>query len=511
MERDETGPRTIDPYHLLFRGGQFYLLGYAHEREALRVFRLSRIRGKVAYATKAEHDFRRPADFDPRAYANLAAWQFGEIAGTAEIRVAERITWLLERHFGRYGEIREVEGSGDRVFVTEYSNARQLVSWVLGLGENAEVIGPPELAAELQRRLALVVERHTKPPRGIEHDERDNGFVPINHNGNGNGDGAGRSDTAIRPERFARLVTLASILIQAGRAGNHLEMEEVCTRLQISDSELREDIGVLNVVNFGGGSYVLYAEIDEEAGTIEVDPEPYSDNFARPARLLPVEAKALVAAIDLIGEHLPQGSLASARTKIVAALGEDPMEQGLQVAHAGADDSGVSRVISKAIKTHTLLELDYYKENEDEYSVRRVEPYALMNGREGWYVATFDPAKNDVRHFRLDRIRRAELTEERFTPRPEVNPSADVDGWPRTGEVSASRIARVWISADRARWAREQRRVVGSWDDGSIAVELSFAGVEWLVREVLKEAGDAAVLDPPDARAAVLAAAARIG
>ena len=112
-------------------------------------------------------------------------------------------------------------------------------------------------------------------------------------------------------------------------------------RLQISDEELREDIGVLNVVNFGGGSYVLYAEIDEEDGEIEVDPEPYSDNFARPARLLPVEAKALVAAIDLIGEHMPQGSLTSAREKIVAALGEDPMEQGLQVAHAARDDSVV--------------------------------------------------------------------------------------------------------------------------------------------------------------------------
>ena len=64
--------------------------------------------------------------------------------------------------------------------------------------------------------------------------------------------------------------------------------------------------------------------------------------------------------------------------------------------------------------------------------------------------------------------------------------------------------------AEQRRQRLEQRRVVGSWDDGSIAVELSFAGVEWLVREVLKEAGDAAVLDPPDARAAVLAAAARI-
>ena len=106
---------------------------------------------------------------------------------------------------------------------------------------------------------------------------------------------------------------------------------------------------MLNVVNFGGGSYVLYAEINEQDGEIEVDPEPYSDNFDRPARLLPVEAKALVAAIDLIGEHLPAGSLTSAREKIVAALGEDPMEQGLQVARAGGDDSGVARLVSDAI------------------------------------------------------------------------------------------------------------------------------------------------------------------
>jgi predicted DNA-binding transcriptional regulator YafY len=509
MERGELGARTVDPYHLLFRGGQFYLLGHAHERGALRAFRLSRIRGKVAYATKAEHDFRRPADFDPRAYANLAAWQFGEIVGTAEIRIAERIAWLLERHFGRYGEIREVEGSGDRLFITDYASERQLVSWVLGLGENAWVLAPAELAVELKRRVALLIERHTKLPKGKERATESTAAARVSHNGNG--DGAGRADTAIRPERFARLVTLASILIQAGRAGRRLKIAEVCERLQISDGELREDIGVLNVVNFGGGSYVLYAEIDEQDGTIDVDPEPYSDNFARPARLLPVEAKALVAAIDLIGEHLPQGSLTSARTKIVRALGEDPMEQGLQVAHAGADDSVVSRVISKAIKNRVLLDLDYYKENEDEYSARRVEPYALINGREGWYVATFDPAKADVRHFRLDRVRRAEATTERFEPRPEVNPSADVDGWPRTGEVSASRTARVWISPERARWAREQRKVVGEWSDGSIAVELSFAGVDWLVREVLKEAGDAAVLEPPDARAAVLAAAARIG
>ena len=43
MERDDLGARKVDPYHLLFRGGQFYVLGRSHERDALRVFRLSRI------------------------------------------------------------------------------------------------------------------------------------------------------------------------------------------------------------------------------------------------------------------------------------------------------------------------------------------------------------------------------------------------------------------------------------------------------------------------------------
>jgi predicted DNA-binding transcriptional regulator YafY len=506
METDEVGARKVDPYHLLYQGGQFYLLGHSHERGALRVFRLSRIKGKVAYATKAEHDFRRPQDFDPRPYANRADWQTGEPQGTAEIWVSERIAWLVERHFGRFGEIRHEEGAEDVVFVTEYASVRMLVSWVLRLGEHARVVAPASVADELDRRAALLEQLHSddvelakavRPKAGA--DEAVNG-----------GGGSSRRETAIRPERFARLVTLASILIEAGRISERLQVAEVCERLQISDQELREDINVLNVVNFGGGSYVLYAEVDEATGEIEVDPEPYSDNFARPARLLPVEAKALVAAIDLIGDHLPAGSLNSARDKIVAALGADPMEQGLQVARAAGDDSEIARVISEAVMRRRLLKLDYYKPNEDEYTERTVEPYYLINGREGWYVASYDPAKEDVRHFRLDRIRSAEVLDERYEPRPEVQPSADVEGWTRTGEVEASRTARVWVSADRARWAREERTVSADLADGSVIVELSFAGADWLVREVLKEAGDAVVLEPEDAREAVLEAVRRV-
>jgi proteasome accessory factor BC len=516
MTRDEVGSRRVDPYHLLFQGGEFYLLGYAHEREAIRVFRLSRIRGKVSYATKAEHDFRRPSDFDPRAYADRAEWQLGEQDGVAEILLRERIAWQIERHFGRFGEIAAVEEhgahSGDRLLRTTYSNARMIISWVLGLGEYAQLIGPPALVEEFDRRLAAIEELHaqpielaaTLPPPEEPASQGRSG------RGGGNAERESQPEAAIRPERFARLVTLASILIRSGRRKERLQIAELCERLNLSDEELREDINVLNVVNFGGGSYVLYAEILEQEGEIDVDPEPYSDNFDRPARLLPVEAKALVAAIDLIGEHVPEGSLTSAREKIVLALGEDPLEQGLHVAHATGNDHEVAQTISRAIVERRLVELDYYKENEDEFLLRRVEPYALTNGLQGWYVASFDPEKGAMRHFRLDRIRRADVCEESFEPRPEVDPAAEVDGWLRTGEVEASRTARVWIAAERARWAREQRRVGEELADGSIVVELGYAGTDWLVREVLKEAGDAAVLEPEDAREAVLATVKRL-
>ncbi len=517
MQRDEVGARRVDPYQLLFQGGQFYVVGRSHERGAIRVFRLSRIRGKVGYATKAEHDFQRPANFDPRAYGNRIDWQFGEPVDTAEVWIGHRIAWQIERHFGRYGKMRPVGDQGDRIFSTPYANERQLIAWVLGLGEHARIIGPREVRDELRERVGLLIERHSGEPQSLDQSE------PPSANGAGtrsvrDGDLGGveaeegnghHPEAAIRPERFARLVTLASILIDAGRAGRPLDADGLCKALNVSDQELREDISVLNVVNFGAGTYVLYAEIGPD-GTIEVDPEPYGDSFARPARLLPVEAKALVAAIDLIGEHIPEGSLTSVRQKVVAALGEDPVHGGLQVATPGGDDVEIAAVVSRAISGRRLLSFEYYKENEDEFSTRLVEPYALINGREGWYVASFDPTRDSVRHFRLDRIKSASVTEERFEPRPDVDPAADVDGWPRTGEVPASRRAQVWISPERARWAREERTVIGELADGSVIVELGFAGVDWLVREVLKEAGDAVVLAPADARAAVREAAERI-
>ncbi|MEA2361847.1 MAG: proteasome accessory factor [Thermoleophilaceae bacterium] len=490
--RDAQEPRKVDPYHLLYKGGQFYLIGYSHERDDTRVFRVSRIRGKVGYSSKAEHDFNRPEDFEARDYAIRTDWQLGEPIGRARIWLSDRIDWLALRHFGHAGDVTEVDDGV--MFETNYANARQMVSWVLGLGEHARVEGPPELVDEARARLELIIERHTNPPEVAASVE------PVVEEVEEDDD---RESSPIRPERFARLVTLAGILIDTAREGKKLDVAELCERLQVSETELRQDVDVLNVVNFGGGSYVLYAEV--QGDQIEVDPEPYGDNFARPARLLPLEAKALMAAIDLIGEHLPEGSLSSARQKIVDALGEDPAQEGLQITTAKGDDSEIARVVSGAIAAHRMLEIEHYKEELDEFTKRRIEPYKLMNGQEGWYVHAWDPEKDDTRSFRLDRIRSATVLDDSFEPRPGIEP--DIHGWPSTGEVADSRRARVWMAPDRARWAREDKRVVTELADSAVIVELPYAGHRYLARELLKEAGDAVVLEPDDARQSVLEAA----
>jgi proteasome accessory factor BC len=504
IERDATEQRKVDPFHLVYRGGQFYLIGHSHEREAVRVFRLSRIKGKVSYASKAEHDFTAPEDFQRRDYATRAEWQLGEIQGTARIFLRERVAWLVERDFGGYGEIRSA-GRGDdapgkgSVFETDYASARQIVAWILHWRQNATVLDPPELVAEVGERLELLRQRH----EGDFETARSRGRVPPAI-GRGGRSSNGRSESSIRPERFARLVTLAGMLIEAAKGEERLSVSEVREQLHLSDEELRDDIDLLNVVNFGGGTYVLYAEL--QGDEIEVDAEPYGDNFSRPARLLPLEAKALVAAIDLFGDHLPQSGLLRARGKIVKALGHDPSEEGLEIAASGGDDSDVARIVNEAIEARRVLAIHYYKENEDEFTKREIEPYRLANGPEGWYVASYDRKREDIRHFRLDRIKEASVTKEGFEPREEFADIAAIEGgWLSDGQVPASDVARVWVSPDRARWASEDHTVVEELADGAVVIEVPYGSPDWLLREILKGAGDFVVIEPTHAREAVRA------
>src|SRR5205809_1995886 len=159
ISRDEHAERTVNPYALLPDNGLWYVVGYDLDREDIRTFRVSRIRGEVKFATRRERDFRIPADFDIEHCRGRPPWQIGDIAGEARIEVRHDTAWWVQRAYGSTGRLE------DGVFVTEYSSVSQLASWVLRQDGRAVPLEPDELKREVAAGLRRVRSAHAgKPP-----------------------------------------------------------------------------------------------------------------------------------------------------------------------------------------------------------------------------------------------------------------------------------------------------------------------------------------------------------
>ncbi len=101
--RDARDEREVDPYTLLYIGGNWYMAGYAHERDDIRLFRLSRIEGRITFKSRAEHDFAPADDIDISRYRDRAPWQLEDGDETARIALSPTIAWWVEQMFGTHG------------------------------------------------------------------------------------------------------------------------------------------------------------------------------------------------------------------------------------------------------------------------------------------------------------------------------------------------------------------------------------------------------------------------
>ena len=92
-------------------------------------------------------------------------------------------------------------------------------------------------------------------------------------------------------------------------------------------------------------------------------------------------------------------------------------------------------------------------------------------------------------------MRSARLTEESFEPREGFDPNY----------LNEPRLARLWHSPVVARWKIE--RGARPLTDKAAISELPFKTEEWLLSEVLSDAGETVVLEPRRLRACVAARA----
>ena len=152
--RDES--RRLDPYGVIHRFGHWYVVGRDRDKDALRSFRIDRLSGPPRLG--AEHAFEPPPDFDPSAGLRADPMTYGDDQPIdAQVLVdAARAAWVVDE----LGEHAVVERRADGGVVVELQvvNREAFRSFVLGLLEHAEVLGPPELRDDVVAWLRAVAE-----------------------------------------------------------------------------------------------------------------------------------------------------------------------------------------------------------------------------------------------------------------------------------------------------------------------------------------------------------------
>ena len=162
---------------------------------------------------------------------------------------------------------------------------------------------------------------------------------------------------------------------------------------------------------------------------------------------------------------------------------------------AGTEEVDLVSRLARGMRERKLVEIEYQKEADAEPSTRLVEPYSLERQLPNWYVHTWDRTSDGARSFRLDRMRSAKLTRERFEAREGFEPT----------RLRDARTAKLLYDEEIARWAIE--RGARPLADGSAVRELLFSSDDWLEGEVLSLRGEAILLEPDELRRSIAARA----
>ena len=202
METDPTGSRQVDPYHLLFEGGQFYLVGYS---TSARTCGSSGSRGSAARSPTRP---RPSTTSSARRTSTRAASRTASRGSSATPSGRGRGRDPRGPRLVRRAPVRRLRDLRGPDLPHRLRDPRLLISWALEYG--LRIVGPPRWSRRRAARRPPDRVPSRRPPR-----RRPERVPPSPPPAESNG--RGRGETAIRPERFARLVTLATVLIAAGR------------------------------------------------------------------------------------------------------------------------------------------------------------------------------------------------------------------------------------------------------------------------------------------------------
>jgi len=293
-------------------------------------------------------------------------------------------------------------------------------------------------------------------------------------------------------DQVARLLRLVPFLHSRGQ----VSLDDAARVLGVAPDQLDKDLRVLFLCGLPGGYPDDLIDVDLDAlegeGVIRVT---NADYLARPLRLTPTEATAIIVAL----RALRNGADADTRVVVDRALAklEEAAAGGPGLVDPG--DAAPEHLLLRsrledAVRRQRQVRLTYYVPARDEESDRVVDPHAVVQHHGVDYLDAWCHSAEAPRLFRLDRVHEATVLESPVTT--DQSETRDLS----EGIFSSGDEATLVTLALRpeARWVEEYYATeeVRPTADGGSEVDLLVADERWLRRLLLRLTPSARVVEP---------------
>lgn len=222
------------------------------------------------------------------------------------------------------------------------------------------------------------------------------------------------------------------------------------------------------------------------------------------------EATAFYMGAKLVAEvwgEVYQEAVTSVTAKLDNVLPDDlrrevaQAEQSLVVGGLVARDyrpwMNTLQALRKCIQTRRSVRITYHSFKLEE-TCREVDPYALTFRWGLWYVVGYCKLRDDLRTFRVDRIRDIEVLDASFEVPDSFSARAYVEESMRFENrytIEVHMDARV---APHVRERTEHWLALENHDDGSVTIRLNVSDLDWATGWVLSYGDAAKALAPPE-------------
>ncbi|MGB0099479.1 MAG: WYL domain-containing protein [Nocardioides sp.] len=303
-------------------------------------------------------------------------------------------------------------------------------------------------------------------------------------------------------DQVARLLTLVPYLHTHGQ----VRLDQAATDLGVPQDQLLGDLKVLLMCGLPGGFPDDLIDVDLDAlegpeadGVIRVS---NADYLARPLRLTPTEATAIIVALralragaredtrEVVDRALAKLEAAAAQGS--AALQIDPGEDDPH----RLDQARLEADLQDAVARQRQVRLTYYVPSRDEQSERTVDPRGVVTAHGFAYLDAWCHSAEAPRLFRLDRIQQAVVLDEAIETAPEEPRDLGEGMFTRAADTRPVTL----LVEPEARWIVEYYPVeaVRRRRGDVLEVDLLVADELWLQRLLLRLAPHARVVGPPE-------------